>query len=151
MHNSIEILFDFFNVFFCSHESLHKDVKFLIQSYDLNASVPWAIIIKHCLCFLGIPFLPVQRVYISHVISIWVHYTYIITIIRFNIIFLEAGARYRCTVGMCRCMGVVYSSVPISGRLSTLLSKGRLEVDIRSWQLLLHAWAIIQLRCLRCI
>jgi hypothetical protein len=60
MHDSIEVLFDFLDIFLGSGKSLHEDIKLLVQSHDLNARVAGAVIIEHGFGFLGVPLVSVS-------------------------------------------------------------------------------------------
>jgi hypothetical protein len=39
MHDSVEVLFDLFDVFLRSHEPLHKDIKFLVETDNLDTCI----------------------------------------------------------------------------------------------------------------
>jgi hypothetical protein len=70
MHNSIEVLFYFFDIFFRSHESFHKDVELFVQSDDFDSSVTTAIIIEHLLCAVEVFIFFVEAVYVGEVVCI---------------------------------------------------------------------------------
>lgn len=52
VHHSVEILLHFFNVLFCTHKSLHKNIEFFIKPYDLDTGVAEGRVVERVLTSL---------------------------------------------------------------------------------------------------
>ena len=79
MHDTVEVLFDFLDIFLGAGEPFQEDVKFFVQSDDFYPGIAASVIIEHGLGFLSVPFLTINRIAIAHVSVEAIHGTEFVT------------------------------------------------------------------------
>ena len=47
VHDPVKVLLDLFDILLCTHEPLHEDVEFFVQSYDLQIGVGRPILVEY--------------------------------------------------------------------------------------------------------
>lgn len=79
MHDTVEVLLDFLDVFLGAGEPLQEDIELFVQPDYFYPGIAASVIIEHRLGFLGIAFLTINGVAIAHVGVEAIHGTEFVT------------------------------------------------------------------------